>query len=939
MIPTHWRIALRTTHQKNMLSEDPSEKLTNQLIEELVDPTIFIRSCILRGSKHISKCIENIDIATKHVNDQLEKQIIELGQLNTIQNLCNDFIKLEKTSKVIGACFSDYKNSIEVDTVPIIQKYDNIKDHMLISKRILQIQNLCNRTIEFISLISRLKVQFGLKKRSNNEEQYNHFFMLFQNGIHDSVDISKTSKMIVELENMIYFNEESPIEPECCEGEINHSKFSSLEFLEVLQEDIKWLRRLSAIYRQNGHKKLLKGVEEMDKDLIYSGCVILDQFGELWEHIDILVEDVALKRLNHAFQVSNLQRCIVTSDQIDEVFVVSIEYATFSILCVIENAINQIIIGLKQLICIYDTLIENKINNCQRANQMNFVNTFWEKCLLIFESVFNNICSVNSKNSNIHQISLGKEIIVSVSLKLEQLFHLLINCYPDISSMFNIATKNIKTLLSSSSKVMASTIANEKSILNSVSKIREIYLLSVKDRFGKLFESLIPEKSLFFDSNEKLDNRISDITQEMIKEMQRTTSCNDISNRMYEIFKNELLCFMVTCETVIQPEGGIITYLERSDIHSNFNMSIETSVNIKKRLPLPTHSHNLNAKISIIAAIISNEIKKIYEIDIINNIDTIERDRTVELLRSLQYKSTGKWFSQTSSVILELNTWCYSKNKTDHEFEGYSSKIKQDLVTSSQEIVNSFVQNWTPLLYKHNFWSKCYSLFCRNLIIIYLVNFTLRNELDETSCFEIAEEIVSLQSMISHFISDQTTKSLLLNDIKMIQDFRRVLFSDFKSIKEAINIPSNTKNKGSNSNELLRNSVKDLNNILFAVHILNRMYYTLISGSINISIQSFIEHSGVPGSKLSIIMANLLFTQLNKYPTCESDTDLFIIFNIFRQSVNSELINDPTLLTSIIQSYVNIIENEISNHQTSINSSNSIDELKAILNYIRKSHC
>lgn len=922
-----------------MLSEDQSEKLTNQLIEELIDPTIFIRSCILRGTKHISKCIENIDIATKYVDDQLEKQIVELGQLNTIQNLCNDFVKLEKSSKIIGTCFSDYKNSIEVDTIPIIQKYDNIKDHMLISKRILQIQNLCNRAIEFISLISRLKVQFGLKKRSNTEEQYNNFIMSFQNGIHDSVDISKTSKMIVELENMIYFNEESPIESEICEGGINHSKASSLEFLEVLQEDIKWLRRLSAIYRQNGHKKLLKGVEEMDKDLIYSGCVILDQFGELWEHIDILVEDVALKRLNHAFQVGNLQRCITATDQTDEVFVVSIEYATFSILCVIENALNQIIIGLKQLICIYDTLVENKINNCQRANQMNFVNIFWEKCLLIFEGVFNNIYSVNSKNSNIHQISLGKEIIVSVSLKLEQLFHLLINCYPDISSMFNIATKNIKALLSSSSsKVMASTIANEKSIFNSISKIREIYLLSVKDTFSKLFESLIPEKSLLFDSYEKLNNRVSEITQEIIKEMQRSTYCNDISTRIYDIFKNELLCFMVTCETVIQPEGGIITYLERSDIHSNSNMSIETSISLKKRLPLPTHSHNLNAKISIIAAMLSNEIKKIYELEIINNIDTAERDRIIELLRSLQYKSTGKWFSQTSSAILELNTLCYSKNKTDHVFEENNLRIEQSFVTSSQEIVNSFIQNWTPLLYKHDFWSKCYSLFCRNLIIIFLVNFSLRNELDETSCFEIAEEIVSLQSIISHFISDQTAKNLLLNDIKMIQDFRRVLFSDLKSIKEAINIPSNLNNKESNNNDILRNSINDLDNTLLSIHILNRMYFILNSGSTDISIQSFIEHSKVSGSQMSRVMANLLFIQFNKNPVCESDTDLFVIFNIFRQSVNSEFINDPTLLTSIILGYVDIIENEISNNQSFIDFHNSIDEFKVILNYIRKSH-
>ncbi len=39
-----------------------------------------------------------------------------------------------------------------------------------------------NRTIEFISLISKLKAHFGLEK-SVNEEQYENFLMNFQSGI------------------------------------------------------------------------------------------------------------------------------------------------------------------------------------------------------------------------------------------------------------------------------------------------------------------------------------------------------------------------------------------------------------------------------------------------------------------------------------------------------------------------------------------------------------------------------------------------------------------------------------------------------------------------------------------------------------------------------------------------------------------------------------
>ncbi|KAJ1611397.1 hypothetical protein OJ253_883 [Cryptosporidium canis] len=909
------------------MCEESSEKLTNQLIEELSDPTIFIRSCILRGSKHISKCINNIDTATKYINDQLEHQIIELGQLNTIQNLCNDFVKLEKCSKIIGTCFSNYKNSVDIDAIPIIEKYDNIKDHLLVSRRILQVQSLCNRAIEFISLISRLKVQFGLKKGSNSDEHNNS--MIFQTVFHDSVDIAKTSKIIVELESMIYFNEESFIESEIFEEGINNSRVSSLEFVEVLQEDIKWLRRLSATYRQNGHKKLLKGVEEMDKDSIYSGCIILDQFGELWEHIDILVEDVALKRVNHAFQVSNLQKCIRNTDQANEVFVVTIEYATISIMAIIENALNQIIIGLKQLICIYDTLLENKIS-CQRNNQMNFVNTFWEKCSLNLEIVFNNIYSVNTKNSKTHQISLGKEIIVNNSLKLEQIFHLLINCYPDISTIFNNAMKNIKALLSSSSKTIASTITHEKSILNSISKIREIYLLSVKDRFSKLFETLIPNGNHPLYSYEKLNNKISDIIHEITKEMIRTASCSDISTRIYDIFKNELLCFMVTCETVIQPEGGIITYFERTGNYTKSNFLIENNVELKKRLPLPAHSHHLNACISIIAAILSDKVKIMCEIDQINNIDTSERDRITELLRSLQYKSTGKWFSQTSSAILELHTLRDAKIKADHTPE------HKNLVTSSQEIVNNFVQNWIPLLSQHQFWSKCYALFCRNLIIIFLVDFTLRKEFDEASCFEIAEEIVSLQSIISHFTSDQTTKCLLLNDIKMIQDFRRVLFSDIKSIEEAINSQNNLVIKESSNNDILWDSINNLDNILFPIHILNRIYCLIASGSCTLPIKSFTEHFGVNNSHISINIANSLFSQLNKYPACESDTDLFVIFNIFRQNSNNEFANNPKLLSSMIIDYLNIIEGEIQNENPHIENYDYTGQFNVLLNYIRK---
>ncbi|KAH8584088.1 MRP like family ATpase [Cryptosporidium sp. chipmunk genotype I] len=922
--------------KKTLLSGgNTSENLTNQLIEELIDPTIFVRSCILRGSKHISKCIENFEIATKYVNDQLEKQIIELGHINTIQSMCNDIVKLDHCSKAIGSYFSEYKSSIEIDTIPIIQKYDNIKDNMLISKRILQIQNLCNRTIEFISLISKLKVQFGLKK-SDNEEQYKNFFVQFQNGIPDTVDISKTSKIIVELESMIYFNEENVTESETSEKKINNSIVSSLEFLEVLQEDIKWLRRLSAIYRQYGHKKLLKGIEELDNSSIHSGCVILDQFGELWEHIDTLVEDVILKRLNHIFQVCNLQKCIETADKTDEVFAVSIEYATFSILKVIENALNQVILGLKQLICIHDTLIENKINSSQRTNQMNFVNTFWEKCLLFFENVFNNIYSINSKNPNIHQISFGKEIIVSTSLKLEQLFHLLINCYPEMSIMFKIATKNIKALFSSSSKVIVNAIVNDKNILNTISKIREAYLFSIKERFGNLFESIIPKKNLY-DSYEKLSNRISDITREIIKELQRTRSCDDISTQIYDSFRNELLCFMVTCETIIQPEGGIITHLERAESQSNLNWLIESNnLNIKKRLPFPTQSHTLNANISVIAAILSNEIQKIYEIEFTNNFDIIERDRMIELLKSLQYKSAGKWFSQTSLAILELNiAYYYDKNKTSSVLKGDKLKIGQSFVALLQEIVTNFIQNWAPLLYNHDFWSKCYVLLCRNIIIIFLVNFTLRSELNEESCFEIAEEIVSLQSIISHFISDHTIKNLLSNDIKMIQDFRRVLFSDIKSIREAINFSNDTKNREPENSKILWNSINDLDNILFIVHILNRIFYILKKSSY-FSIQSFIEHSKVPNLQLSIFLNHLLFIQFNKYPTCESDTDLFIIFNVFKQNANNEYISNPEILLSKIRSYINMIEKELKSNFTSTDHSIAIDDLEVVLNHIKE---
>ncbi|XP_668481.1 hypothetical protein [Cryptosporidium hominis TU502] len=394
---------------------------------------------------------------------------------------------------------------------------------------------------------------------------------------------------------------------------------------------------------------------------------------------------------------------------------------------------------------------------------------------------------------------------------------------------------------------------------------------------------------------------------------------------------------MVTCETIIQPEGGIIAHLEITESQSNHNFLIESNdLNIKKRLPSPTQSHIINANISIIAAILSIEVKKIYEVEFIDNVDIIERDRIIELLKSLQYKSVGKWFSHTSLAILELNiTINYNKSNSRSEIKDNRLKISQYFLTLSQEIVTNFIQNWAPLLYNHDFWSKCYVLFCRNIIIIFLVNFTLRSELDEENCFEIAEEIVSLQSIISHFISDNNIKNLLSNDIKMIQDFRRVLFSDVKSIREAINFSINTKNREPDNNELLWKSINDLDNMLFTVHILNRILY-IFNKSNYFSIQSFTEQSKISNPQLSTILNYLLFIKFNKYPTCESDTDLFIIFNVFKQNVTSEYISDPKILPSKIRNYIDTIKGELKTCHSCLDGFIDIEDLEVILNYIEE---
>ncbi|KAF7457218.1 Conserved oligomeric Golgi complex subunit 5 [Cryptosporidium felis] len=906
------------------------EELTNKLIKELADPSLFIRSCILRGSKQISKCIYSFDIAISHVNNQLEKQIFQLAQMNSVKNLCQDFEQLKMGSKLILDSFSTCRCLTEKYYLPIIQQYDQIKDNITISKRILDIQNLCNRTLEFISLISRLKTYFGITKNANNENQSNNYPQL-QNEILESIDINKTSKIIVELEKMIGSDGINSEETANYKGE--SPKEFSLEFIEILDEDIKWLRKISAVYRQNGHKKLLKGIEEMDKNAIFSGCVILYKFGELWEHVYILVEDILLKRVYSAFQVCTLQKCIDKGDRFDGLYSVSFNFATVSILFVIENALNQVIIGLKQLICLYDTIVESNAINNQYINEMNFINVFWEKSLSILETTFNNIYSINSKVTNLQPES-GKEIVVSGSLKLEQILYLLIYCYPEILKIFNSTLKNVRTLLStSSSRAMTTVIVNENKLFESVSNIKEMYFESIKEIFNLSFESIIPKKVSSIGEHRILSEMVSRIIQSAISEMQRTKTNKGAFTKVYEIFKKELLCFMVQCETVIQPEGGIINYSEEINrIHSNGIVDTDQFIN---KVPKPTNLHVNNAKVSLIVALLSDELRKIYKKEILANLNTTEKDEVVELLKSLQYKSTGRWFSQTSFRIFEFSIRYQAANKEKIGSESSKLHPGQEFITNSQEVINNFIQEWIPLLVQQNLWSKCYFLLCRNIIIIFLVNFSLREDLTEANCFEIAEHIVSLQSIISHFSSEPVVKNQLTQDLKIVQNFRRILFSDFNVILEAIQIISSHKKRDTNNIEILCNSINEINHIILTVHLLNRIYHT-ITKKVDISIPNLSEHSGISSSKLSSLLAHNLYVQLNDYTVGDSDSDLIVIFEIFKQSISSEYIHDQSLLNSKIKEYIHLIIETISFGVHSIEISNDIENLKQILEYLIK---
>ncbi|KAH7649736.1 hypothetical protein FG379_001966 [Cryptosporidium bovis] len=901
------------------LTQRPPEQVTEQLIDELRDPTLFVRGCILKGTKYISQCNKNLEIAINHVNEQLEKKLIELGQIKTIYSLCQELENLEKNSKSVSELISTQINSMEMKSIPIIQQYESMKESIIISKRLIQIQDLCNRAIDFISLFNRLKAQFGMIKVIESEDKYKELFQKLQNGIPDTISISKTSKMIVELENMINFNSENSIE-----YGINSNEVCSLEFIEELQEEIKCLRKLSAIYRQHGHKKLVNGIENMDIPSIGLGCLILHQFNELWEHIDTFV-DIKLKKIQHYFSVSVLQNCIEINDKSNEQFIIKTEFVTISILTAIERVLNHITIFFKQFICLQDTIIEKKLKTDHSIDETNFILLFWERSSKTIESVFNIVCTINNKQINIQNNNMDEIVIVGGSISLELILQVLINSYPEISNMFVSFMKNINTLLSSSpSKVLLTKIIDDNNIYSTTDKIKEKYLEQMKNKFNFMFDSLLPTDK-YIKKNCDINETVSQIINFFFREIKIVNI--ELKKQICDLFRKKLLCFIVSCETIIQSEGGIIPYSEYDNIKFCEDKYLEDIVlNNDIRMPLPSYFHKINAEISHIAGLFSIELENILHKEALNDWDEVEKYRTIELLKSLQYKSVGRWFSHTSLSILNVCKNVDVKSISNELFK----KTEDRFIFLSQKIINNFVQEWLPILNPINIWYKCLIQLSRSISIIFLINFVLRVNLDEKSCFSIADEIVIFQSIISHLLLDQRIKNDLNTDIKMIQDFRRILFSDLKSIIEAINSITNNKMKYSSNTEILVASVKEINPLLFSIHILNRIYFNLKDKFRDI--HSFVDFSKITYYKFYNTLASIMFKKLNCNPTCDSDSDLFVIFDIFTQN-SSAMHNNQKEIFSLVHNYVEYLKSEIS--KSYFNSDHlDLDDLIIILNFV-----
>ncbi|KAH8741514.1 hypothetical protein FG386_003156 [Cryptosporidium ryanae] len=906
------------------------EQVTKQLINELGDPILFVRSCVLKGKKYISQCNKNLEIAINHLNKQLEEKLVELGQVKTIYNLCQEVDDLETNCKSVGEFISNYINSIEIKSIPIIQQYESIKESILISKRVIQIQDLCNRTIDFISLFNKLKVQFGLNKCFGYENRHEELFQKLQNLIPETVNMSKTSKMIVELENMVNFHHENQIG-----YKINSNEVHSLEFIEELQEEIKCLRKFSAIYRQHGHKKLVSGIENMDIPSTSSGCLILHQFNELWEHIDTFV-DIRLKKLQQLFNVNVLQNCIEIENRPSEQFIVKAEFIKISILSVIERMLNHIIISFKQFVCLLDTITHEKLRTDQSTSETNFIVLFWEKSLKIIKGVFNIICTINIKQS-LQTNNIDEMSIIGGSINLEQILHVIINSYPEISNMFDYFVNNINKIFSfSSSKKILTKIIDSNNIYDVTNKIKEKYVDKIKNKFNVMFDELLPSNKYIESKTCDINEGVSQIINHFFREIKIINNI-ELKKQICDLFKNKLLYFIVSCETIIQPEGGVINYTEYDNIkHFESSCSRNTELNFRILNPTPSNFHRINAQISYIAGLFSIELENVLHKESLNYWDEVEKDRIIELLKSLQYKSVGKWFSFTSLSIINIcksfGEKSISKNPTLDMSNESSQKVEDSFVLLSQKIVNNFVQEWIPVLNPIHIWYKCLIQLSRNISIIFLVNFILRVNLSEKNCFLIADEIVIFQSIISHLLLDQRIKNDINTDIKMVQDFRRILFSDIKSIREAIESLVNNGVKYSSNTEILATSIKETSPLLFSIHILNRIYFNLKSELKDL--YSFFDFSRITYYQFYNTLASIMFKKLNCNQKFDSDSDLFIIFDIFTQNA-SDLHNDPKKVFSLIHNYVEYLRSEIL--KSDFNSDNlNIDDLILILDFCTK---
>ncbi|OII78028.1 hypothetical protein cand_036760 [Cryptosporidium andersoni] len=942
------------------------EAKTSKLVEELKDPTDFVRSCVLRGPSYLSRCIDEFGNVISHIDEKLYMNLSSLGYLRSIYALCDDINILKFSTSEIMSLILSIKMSSSFITNFLVEPYDNIQFNIFLLDRLLQVQDLCNRSIEFTLSIVRLK------------QLVNPFIPLNTIDISDldsenskncckvpPIDLARASAMIVELESMLMDNSKE-LDSYANKLKCGRNRIS-LEFLEFLQEDISWLRKTSALYRQQGHKMLIQGMQISDKNLIRLGSIVLHNFGELWDHIDTIVNDVLLRQVHHTFQLSALKNCINIEAKPEVITPIKISVAVKLLLGTINRTLNVIVAGLQQLLRLYEVLLNNKYQEFPARggflldrDNLNFVEEYWFKCSSILSSVFK---SLNNPSIMLNEMIEEPEAEIPFvgHLSSEQVLQILVRFYPDISRLLQTTCKYIKRRLLFSLQISSSDISSDIFSLNVACNIREEYINCTRLRFVKLFDSLLNQKNQHYIPSQ-ITKDIHILIKSMIEVFSEVKDTEDVCSTVCEIFRNLILHFIVTCGTIVQPEGSNIEfYICESLTEDQKNLLPKKSgytgfqFSLKKPLPKPNNSHILNGYIATVSGTLSAELEKMFKIDTVSSINFTDKSHLVDLLRSLQYKATARWFvnlARTIQFCLLPLMHQETLNTSGNYYKDETFKIKSNsnynsseniiyishYITKIRDLISHVTDKWFTLLSPIRLWHKCLLAFCRYVTLSFLSNSALLIDIDETKCHYIAGNIAELQVIMSQVLEDGVTSNLLQKEIYMLYDFRRVVFSDIFTIESTLINQTNF----SDDNELLFQSITRLPIILSSLQLLFRLPVGGAMETIYKDIPcTFSKYLGISTEHLASIVFDTIFSELQFTVENGSDKDLLDLFSYRKHVVSDSEYNDirnSADLLKKISEYVSLLDQHSSLYTNVTERGNNIIYLVrstvACINYL-----